>query len=61
MLAVCVELSPMTNKREQHPDNQFNKLVWSKVAQLPIIYLEELLNTKEIWPNQLKNYLFEID
>ncbi len=61
MLAVCVELSPMTNRREQHPDNQFNKLVWANVAQLPIIYLEELLKTKELWPNQMKNYFSEID
>jgi g-D-glutamyl-meso-diaminopimelate peptidase len=59
MLAVCVELSPTTNRRDQHPDNQFNKLVWSKVAQLPIIYLEELLKTKELWPNQMKNYFVE--
>ena len=56
MLAVCVELSPMTSRREQHPDNQFNKLVWSKVGQLPIIYLEELLKTKEIWPVQMNDY-----
>jgi hypothetical protein len=56
MLAVCVELSPMNSKREQHPDNQFNKLVWSKVSQLPVIYLEELLKTKELWPSQMKDY-----
>jgi len=57
MLAVCVELSPMTSRREQHPDNQFNKLVWSKASQLPIIYIEELLKLKPLWPNQLSNYL----
>jgi len=56
MLAVCVELSPMNSKREQHPDNQFNKLVWSKVAQLPIIYMEELLKTQAEWPEQMLNY-----
>ena len=59
MLAVCVELSPMTSRREQHPDNQFNKLVWSKVAQLPIIYLEELLKTREFWPVQMQDYFVE--
>jgi g-D-glutamyl-meso-diaminopimelate peptidase len=59
MLAVCVELSPMTSRREQHPDNQFNKLVWSKVAQLPIIYLQELLKTRELWPTQMQDYFVE--
>jgi g-D-glutamyl-meso-diaminopimelate peptidase len=59
MLAVCVELSPMTSRREQHPDNQFNKLVWSKVSQLPVIYIEELLKTKEFWPSQMKDYFVE--
>lgn len=56
-LAVCVELSPMTSKRDQHPDNQFNKLVWSKCEQLPIIYLEELLKCQAQWPVQLRDYL----
>ena len=56
MLAVCVELSPMNSKREQHPDDQFNKLVWANVEQLPIIYLEELLKTKELWPSQMQDY-----
>lgn len=52
-LAVCVELSPVGKKKDQHPDNQFNKLVWEKCHHLPFIYLDELWKLRDKWPQSL--------
>lgn len=54
-LAVCVELSPMINGRIQHPDRKFNELVWKNCEQLPIIYMQAMLDCQEQWTELMKN------
>lgn len=54
-LAICVELSPMIHGRVQHPDRKFNELVWQKCDQLPIIYMQSLLECQSQWTETMKN------
>lgn len=58
LLGSCIELSISNKTRTQHPDNQFNNLVWKKAWEIPIIYIENaILYSDEIISISKKNRL----
>lgn len=40
LIGTCVELSPGSRYRTQHPDNLFNELVWMKAWSIPYVYIQ---------------------
>ena len=47
LLGSCVELSKSDNNRKQYADSLFNKLVWSKSKQIPMVYIKEVFLRKK--------------
>lgn len=45
-IGVCVELACGGGGRKQHPDNQFNTLVWEKAWEIPMTYLKNTATYK---------------